>query len=64
MGKIIETALTPETKHICADFFAIRSVVAKAAWEYMREEGIPWRDAIKRAWAEAKNRCLGLGVVV
>ena len=50
-----ELVLTPE---MCKSFRGIRSFVLRRAHQLMREEGIRFSDAMKRAWAEAKMSCL------
>ena len=51
---VLERGLTPE---VCR--------VACRAWQLIEEDQADsWRDAIKRAWAEAKQKCFELGVVV
>ena len=47
--------LTPE---MCSSFRGIRSFVMRRAHQLMRQEGIPFSRAMKRAWAEAKISCL------
>jgi len=47
--------LTPE---MCKSFRGIRSFVLRRAHQIMRQEGVPFSDAMKRAWAEAKMSCL------
>lgn len=34
------------------------------AWELMEKEDKRFKDAIKKAWVEAKERCLEMGAVV
>ena len=52
------------TKERCEDFRGIRQWVMARAWELMEKEDKRFKDAIKKAWVEAKERCLELGAVV
>jgi hypothetical protein len=52
-------------KQICEDFREIRRWVACRTWQLL-DSGIyhRWRDAIRRAWAEAKEKCVEVGVII
>jgi hypothetical protein len=52
------------TKERCEDFRGIRQWVMARAWELMEKEHKRFKDAIKEAWAEVKERCLRLGGVI
>lgn len=53
------------TAEVCKDFREIRRWVACRAWQLIeRDEADTWRDAIRRAWNEAKAQCIRLGVYV
>ena len=41
----------------CWDFRGIRSWVLCRAWQSMEEKRIPFREAIRSAWDEAKRIC-------
>jgi len=47
---------------VCKDFREIRRWVLCRAWELMETEGLRFRDAISRAWIEAKEKCAAHGV--
>ena len=59
--EILERGLT---KDICYDFRGIRRWVMVRAWDIMEKEKTSFRDAIRRAWAEAKEKCAELGAYV
>ena len=59
--EILERGLT---KDICYDFRGIRRWVMAKAWDLMEKERIPFREAIRRAWAEAKRECAELGAYI
>jgi len=51
------------TKERCEDFRGIRQWVLARAWEMVEKEGYKHLP-VKKAWAEAKEKCLELGAVV
>ena len=59
---VLEKGLTPE---VCRDFRGIRRWVACRAWDLIENDVVnTWREAMKKAWAEAKAKCAELGVYV
>jgi len=50
------------TRDVCLDFREIRRFVICKAWKIMEKEKVPFRDAIKRSWAGAKEECRKLHV--
>ncbi len=42
----------------CWDFSGIRRWAACFAWDLMEKEKIGWREAIGRAWDEARKKCV------
>jgi len=58
---ILENDLPPD---VCRSFRGIRSWVMCRTWELMEEKKMPFRQAIRTAWAEAKKRCIAKGVPI
>lgn len=58
---VLEQPMTPE---VCYDFREIRSRVMYKAWQIMEEDQVPFREAIRRAWAWAKSECAAVGAIV
>ena len=53
------------TKAVCEDFRAIRRWVACRAWQLLEEGKYHrWRDAIRKAWQEARLGCAKQGAVI
>jgi hypothetical protein len=52
------------SKDICYDFREIRRWVLINCWRLMEEQKIPFREAVKASWAEAKKRCAELGAYI
>ena len=51
-------------KNICYSFREVRAVVLCKAWEYMEEEHIPFRSAIRKAWDWVKDECARIGAFI
>ena len=45
----------------CEDFKKIRRRVLCDAWRRVAEEGIPFREAVRRSWDQALDQCRGGG---
>ncbi len=58
---VLENDLPAE---VCTSFRGIRRWVMCRAWELMDENKMPFRQAMRTAWAEAKEKCLKHGVSV
>lgn len=56
--KLEEEPLALLTKDVCSSFRGIRKIVMKEAHRLIREEKMPFREAMTRAWAEVKRKCL------
>jgi hypothetical protein len=54
----------PPTKEECYDFRAVRRRAICTAWKILEEEKIPFREAIKRGWAETKAKCREISAVI
>lgn len=54
----------PMEKSVCYDFREIRSRVMYRAWQIMEEEKVPFKEAVKRAWAWAKSECAKVDAIV
>jgi hypothetical protein len=52
------------SKDICYDFREIRRYVLIMTWKKLEERRIPFKTAIREAWAEAKKKCAELGAVI
>jgi len=52
------------TKDVCVDFREIRAAVMCRAWQLMEAELIPFREAIRKAWVWAKDKCLKAGAYI
>jgi len=48
-------ALSPQ---VCKDFRAVRKIVMKEAHRLIREEKLPFKEAMSKSWAEVKTKCL------
>jgi len=46
------------SKEVCQSFKGVRKIVMKRAHQLIREEKLPFREAMVRAWAEVKQKCL------
>ena len=53
--------LKPE---ICYDFRKVRGAVLLHTWHLFETERIPFREAIKRAWAKVKEICREKGAYI
>jgi len=51
-------------KEVCQSFRDIRRWVLCKAWQHIDEGKMSFREAIKKAWSEAKLTCAKHGVVV
>jgi len=58
---VLENDLPPE---VCRSFRGIRSWVMCRTFELMEKKKMPFRQAIRTAWAEAKQRCIAKGVPI
>lgn len=52
------------SKDVCYDFRGIRRWVLCKAWRHIEEEKVPFGEAIRRAWREAKEGCLKVGATI
>ncbi len=48
---------------LCRDFRGQRSWVMCRAWELM-DSGMTFREAIRTAWAELREKCAKMGIIV
>ena len=51
-------------KEICWDFKGIRAVVICKAWQFMEEQHIPFKSAVRKAWAWVKDQCAKWGAFI
>lgn len=42
----------------CYSFRDMRAYASCLGWKYMDEKKIPWKEAIRQAWTEAKRVCI------
>lgn len=54
----------PMTRELAYDFRGIRARVMCYAWKFMEEKRIPFRDAIRQAWAKVKEEAAAIGAYV
>jgi len=52
------------TKESCLDPHLRYSNITRRAWSIMRQEKIPFKDAMRKAWDEATEECRKLGVEI
>jgi len=45
------------TRDICYDFRAVRHWVMLRTWTIFEEERVPFREAVRRGWADVKAVC-------
>jgi len=53
-----EQPLALLSPQVCKDFKAVRKIVMKEAHRLIREEKLPFKEAMTKAWAEVKMKCL------
>ena len=58
---LLEKGLDKET---CYDFRKVRGYVMCKAWDIMDKERVPFREAIRRSWAETKSECMEKSAVI
>jgi len=58
-----KAVLSSLDEKLCRDFRGQRSWVMCRAWELI-DEGMTFRDAIRTAWEELREKCAKMGVVV
>ena len=56
--RVLEQPITPA---VCSNFRQVRRRVLCDAWQRVRDEGIPFREAVRRAWDKALDECRGGG---
>lgn len=49
----------PVTPAVCLNFRQVRRHVLCDAWQRVREENIPFREAVRRSWDKALDQCRG-----
>jgi len=60
-----EAVLTASmTKSVCYDFREIRRWVMCKTWALMETEKLPFKDSIKKAWAEARAKCAEVSAAI
>lgn len=52
----LEQGLTPK---ICGDFRQVRRRVLCDAWSRVAQEGLTFREALRRSWDQALDECRG-----
>jgi len=63
--RVLEALDNPERlKEVCKDFREIRRLVLCYTWHIIETQGKRFRDAIRQAWREIKDRCAEVGVYV
>jgi len=58
---VLETGLT---KDLCYNFRAVRKYVMCSAWAKIEEKKIPFRDAIRESWVDARKKCAEVSAVI
>jgi len=58
---LLEKGLDKET---CYDFRKVRAYVMCHTWELMEKEKIPFREAIRRSWADTKKGCAEVSAII
>lgn len=54
----------PMTRELAYDFRGIRGRVMCYAWQIMQEKRVPFRDAIRQAWAKVKEEAAAIGTYI
>ena len=51
----------PVTPAVCDNFRQVRRRVLCDAWNRVQEEGLTFREALRRSWDQALDQCRGAG---
>ena len=52
------------TKSTCYDFREIRRWVMCKTWALMETEKLPFKDAIRKSWQEARSKCKAVSAII